>query len=195
MDRELVRLIVPLPYVYEQIEVAMRAYSLHYRTQYGRDVSYHINYIEVINDFLSHLFNAQTESWYVGNLEKGKEHVSDLPYELTLSTLQAHMLNRAYMEEDFVSEVCGLMATMLAELALTLNQKFHEIAFDTKGGFADYSGFNLRAVLLDNGEVVFDENPPGYSDTFYSFRDWVEVVEGGLAFPVFNRVHFNRTKY
>ena len=121
-------------------------------------------------------------------------HLDDLSYEMTLSSLQACLLNTLYMDEQTAYTICRHIANGLFELSTWVSKEINDLRFieinnrnigsvsiSPNGSisipYQDLIKFNLSVSYISDNEIVLTENPPGYDcNAEYGFYQMAEVI-------------------
>lgn len=156
---------------------------------------YKLNFDVIINDFIRNLFNSQTRMMnptFEHDLDN--PHLDDLSYEMTLSSLQACLLNTLYMDEQTAYTICRHIANGLFELSTWISKEINDLRFieinnrnigsvsiSPNGSisipYQDLIKFNLSVSYISDNEIVLTENPPGYDcNAEYGFYQMAEVI-------------------
>lgn len=145
---------------------------------------YKLNFDVIINDFIRNLFNSQTgllNPTFEHDLDN--PHLDDLPYELTLSSLQSCLLNTLYMDEQTTYTICRHVANGLFELSTWISKEINDLRFinvdnnTTSIPYHDLIKFNLSVSYINDDELVLCENPPGYDcNAEYGFHQMAEII-------------------
>lgn len=145
---------------------------------------YKLNFDVIINDFIRNLFNSQTgllNPTFEHDLDN--PHLDDLPYELTLSSLQSCLLNTLYMDEQTAYTICRHVANGLFELSTWISKEINDLRFisvdnnTTSIPYHDLIKFNLSVSYINDDELVLCENPPGYDcNAEYGFHQMAEII-------------------
>ena len=155
---------------------------------------YKLNFDVIINDFVRNLFNSQTRMMNpTFEYDLDNPHLDDLPYEMTLSSLQACLLNTLYMDEQTAYTICRHIANGLFELSTWISKEINDLRFieinNRSSGsvstpyhsisipYNDLIKFNLSVSYISDDEIVLTENPPGYDcNAEYGFYQMAEVI-------------------
>ena len=145
---------------------------------------YKLNFDVIVNDFLRNLFNSQTRMMnptFEHDLDN--PHLDDLSYEMTLSSLQACLLNTLYVDEQTAYAICRHVANGLFELSTWISKEINDLRFIDVGNnttsipYQDLIKFNLSVSYINDDEIVLCENPPGYDcNAEYGFYQMAEII-------------------
>lgn len=195
MDRNLVEFHFGIPVDFRIAANLVIGYSNLKFKQTNINAVYKLNFDVIINDFIRNLFNSQTRMMnptfehYLDN-----PHLDDLSYEMTLSSLQACLLNTLYMDEQTAYTICRHIANGLFELSTWISKEINDLRFieinnrnigsvsiSPNGSisipYQDLIKFNLSVSYISDNEIVLTENPPGYDcNAEYGFYQMAEVI-------------------
>lgn len=157
---------------------------------------YKLNFDVIVNDFLRNLFNSQTRMMnptFEHDLDN--PHLDDLSYEMTLSSLQACLLNTLYVDEQTAYTICRHVANGLFELSTWISKEINDLRFievvndfryievnnrdigPVSIPYQDLIKFNLSVSYINDDEIVLCENPPGYDcNAEYGFYQMAEII-------------------
>ena len=195
MDRNLVEFHFGIPVDFRIAANLVIGYSNLKFKQTNINAVYKINFDVIINDFIRNLFNSQTRMMnptFEHDLDN--PHLNDLSYEMTLSSLQACLLNTLYMDEQTAYTICSHIANGLFELSTWISKEINDLRFieinnrnigsvsiSPNGSisipYQDLIKFNLSVSYISDDEIVLTENPPGYDcNAEYGFYQMAEVI-------------------
>lgn len=180
MDRNLVEFHFGIPVDFRIAANLVIGYSNLKFKQTNINAIYKLNFDVIINDFIRNLFNSQTRMMnptFEHDLDN--PHLDDLSYEMTLSSLQACLLNTLYMDEQTAYTICRHIANGLFELSTWVSKEINDLRFieinnrnigsvsiSPNGSisipYQDLIKFNLSVSYISDNEIVLTENPPGY---------------------------------
>lgn len=195
MDRNLVEFHFGIPVDFRIAANLVIGYSNLKFKQTNINAVYKLNFDVIINDFIRNLFNSQTRMMnptFEHDLDN--PHLDDLSYEMTLSSLQACLLNTLYMDEETAYTICRHIANGLFELSTWISKEINDLRFieinnrnigsvsiSPNGSisipYQDLIKFNLSVSYISDNEIVLTENPPGYDcNVEYGFYQMAEVI-------------------
>lgn len=195
MDRNLVEFHFGIPVDFRIAANLVIGYSNLKFKQTNINAVYKLNFDVIINDFIRNLFNSQTRMMnptFEHDLDN--PHLDDLSYEMTLSSLQACLLNTLYMDEQTAYTICRHIANGLFELSTWVSKEINDLRFieinnrnigsvsiSPNGSisipYQDLIKFNLSVSYINDDEIVLCENPPGYDcNAEYGFYQMAEVI-------------------
>lgn len=195
MDRNLVEFHFGIPVDFRIAANLVIGYSNLKFKQTNINAIYKLNFDVIINDFIRNLFNSQTRMMnptFEHDLDN--PHLDDLSYEMTLSSLQACLLNTLYMDEQTAYTICRHIAIGLFELSTWISKEINDLRFieinnrnigsvsiSPNGSisipYQDLIKFNLSVSYISDNEIVLTENPPGYDcNAEYGFYQMAEVI-------------------
>lgn len=186
MDRNLVEFHFGIPVDFRIAANLVIGYSNLKFKQTNINAIYKLNFDVIINDFVRNLFNSQTRMMnptFEHDLDN--PHLDDLSYEMTLSSLQACLLNTLYMDEQTAYTICSHIANGLFELSTWISKEINDIRFievnstnnSISAPYQDLIKFNLSVSYISDDEIVLTENPPGYDcNSEYGFYQMAEVI-------------------
>lgn len=195
MDRNLVEFHFGIPVDFRIAANLVIGYSNLKFKQTNINAIYKLNFDVIINDFIRNLFNSQTRMMnptFEHDLDN--PHLDDLSYEMTLSSLQACLLNTLYMDEQTAYTICSHIANGLFELSTWISKEINDLRFieinnrnigsvsiSPNGSisipYQDLIKFNLSVSYISDNEIVLTENPPGYDcNAEYGFYQMAEVI-------------------
>ena len=195
MDRNLVEFHFGIPVDFRIAANLVIGYSNLKFKQTNINAVYKLNFDVIINDFIRNLFNSQTRMMnptFEHDLDN--PHLDDLSYEMTLSSLQACLLNTLYMDEQTAYTICSHIANGLFELSTWIYKEINDLRFieinnrnigsvsiSPNGSisipYQDLIKFNLSVSYISDDEIVLTENPPGYDcNAEYGFYQMAEVI-------------------
>ena len=195
MDRNLVEFHFGIPVDFRIAANLVIGYSNLKFKQTNINAVYKLNFDVIINDFVRNLFNSQTRMMnptFEHDLDN--PHLDDLSYEMTLSSLQACLLNTLYMDEQTAYTICSHIANGLFELSTWISKEINDLRFieinnrnigsvsiSPNGSisipYQDLINFNLSVSYISDNEIVLTENPPGYDcNAEYGFYQMAEVI-------------------
>ena len=195
MDRNLVEFHFGIPVDFRIAANLVIGYSNLKFKQTNINAIYKLNFDVIINDFIRNLFNSQTRMMnptFEHDLDN--PHLDDLSYEMTLSSLQACLLNTLYMDEQTAYTICRHIANGLFELSTWISKEINDLRFieinnrnigsvsiSPNGSisipYQDLIKFNLSVSYISDNKIVLTENPPGYDcNTEYGFYQMAEVI-------------------
>lgn len=195
MDRNLVEFHFGIPVDFRIAANLVIGYSNLKFKQTNINAVYKLNFDVIINDFVRNLFNSQTRMMnptFEHDLDN--PHLDDLSYEMTLSSLQACLLNTLYMDEQTAYTICSHIANGLFELSTWISKEINDLRFieinnrnigsvsiSPNGSisipYQDLIKFNLSVSYISDNEIVLTENPPGYDcNAEYGFYQMAEVI-------------------
>lgn len=186
MDRNLVEFHFGIPVDFRIAANLVIGYSNLKFKQTNINAIYKLNFDVIINDFIRNLFNSQTRMMnptFEHDLDN--PHLDDLSYEMTLSSLQACLLNTLYMDEQTAYTICRHIANGLFELSTWISKEINDIRFievnstnnSISAPYQDLIKFNLSVSYISDDEIVLTENPPGYDcNAEYGFYQMAEVI-------------------
>lgn len=195
MDRNLVEFHFGIPVDFRIAANLVIGYSNLKFKQTNINAVYKLNFDVIINDFIRNLFNSQTRMMnptFEHDLDN--PHLDDLSYEMTLSSLQACLLNTLYMDEQTAYTICSHIANGLFELSTWISKEINDLRFieinnrnigsvsiSPNGSisipYQDLIKFNLSVSYISDNEIVLTENPPGYDcNAEYGFYQMAEVI-------------------
>lgn len=186
MDRNLVEFHFGIPVDFRIAANLVIGYSNLKFKQTNINAVYKLNFDVIINDFVRNLFNSQTrmmDPTFEHDLDN--PHLDDLSYEMTLSSLQACLLNTLYMDEQTAYTICRHIANGLFELSTWISKEINDIRFievnstnnSISAPYQDLIKFNLSVSYISDDEIVLTENPPGYDcNAEYGFYQMAEVI-------------------
>nr|DAV76026.1 MAG TPA: hypothetical protein [Caudoviricetes sp.] len=195
MDRNLVEFHFGIPVDFRIAANLVIGYSNLKFKQTNINAVYKLNFDVIINDFVRNLFNSQTRMMnptFEHDLDN--PHLDDLSYEMTLSSLQACLLNTLYMDEETAYTICSHIANGLFELSTWISKEINDLRFieinnrnigsvsiSPNGSisipYQDLIKFNLSVSYISDDEIVLTENPPGYDcNSEYGFYQMAEVI-------------------
>lgn len=195
MDRNLVEFHFGIPVDFRIAANLVIGYSNLKFKQTNINAIYKLNFDVIINDFIRNLFNSQTRMMnptFEHDLDN--PHLDDLSYEMTLSSLQACLLNTLYMDEQTAYTICRHIANGLFELSTWISKEINDLRFieinnrnigsvsiSPNGSisipYQDLIKFNLSVSYISDNKIVLTENPPGYDcNAEYGFYQMAEVI-------------------
>lgn len=196
MDRNLVEFHFGIPVDFRIAANLVIGYSNLKFKQTNINAVYKLNFDVIINDFVRNLFNSQTRMMnptFEHDLDN--PHLDDLSYEMTLSSLQACLLNTLYMDEQTAYTICRHIANGLFELSTWISKEINDLRFievvndfryieennrdigPVSIPYQDLIKFNLSVSYISDNEIVLVENPPGYDcNAEYGFYQMAEVI-------------------
>lgn len=195
MERNLVEFHFGIPVDFRIAANLVIGYSNLKFKQTNINAAYKLNFDVIINDFIRNLFNSQTRMMnptFEHDLDN--PHLDDLSYEMTLSSLQACLLNTLYMDEQTAYTICRHIANGLFELSTWISKEINDLRFieinnrnigsvsiSPNGSisipYQDLIKFNLSVSYISDDEIVLVENPPGYDcNAEYGFYQMAEVI-------------------
>jgi hypothetical protein len=187
MDRNLVEFHFGIPVDFRIAANLVIGYSNLKFKQTNINAVYKLNFDVIINDFIRNLFNSQTRMMnptFEHDLDN--PHLDDLSYEMTLSSLQACLLNTLYMDEQTAYTICRHIANGLFELSTWISKEINDLRFIEINNrnigsisipYQDLIKFNLSVSYISDNEIVLTENPPGYDcNAEYGFYQMAEVI-------------------
>ena len=185
MERSLVEFHFGIPVDFRIAANLVIGYSNLKFKQTNINAAYKLNFDVIINDFVRNLFNSQTRMMnptFEHDLDN--PHLDDLSYEMTLSSLQACLLNTLYMDEPTAYTICRHVANGLFELSTWISKEINDLRFinvDNTNSvsipYQDLIKFNLSVSYISDDEIVLVENPPGYDcNAEYGFYQMAEVI-------------------
>nr|DAO94360.1 MAG TPA: hypothetical protein [Caudoviricetes sp.] len=185
MERNLVEFHFGIPVDFRIAANLVIGYSNLKFKQTNINAVYKLNFDVIINDFVRNLFNSQTRMMnptFEHDLDN--PHLDDLSYEMTLSSLQACLLNTLYMDEPTAYTICRHVANGLFELSTWISKEINDLRFinvDNTNSvsipYNDLIKFNLSVSYISDDEIVLVENPPGYDcNAEYGFYQMAEVI-------------------
>ena len=185
MDRNLVEFHFGIPVDFRIAANLVIGYSNIKFKQTNINAVYKLNFDVIINDFVRNLFNSQTRMMnptFEHDLDN--PHLDDLSYEMTLSSLQACLLNTLYMDEPTAYTISRHVANGLFELSTWISKEINDLRFinvDNTNSvsipYNDLIKFNLSVSYISDDEIVLVENPPGYDcNAEYGFYQMAEVI-------------------
>lgn len=195
MERNLVEFHFGIPVDFRIAANLVIGYSNLKVKQTNINAVYKLNFDVIINDFIRNLFNSQTRMMNpTFEYDLDNPHLDDLPYEMTLSSLQACLLNTLYMDEQTAYTICRHIANGLFELSTWISKEINDLRFieinnrstdsvsiSPNGSISipynDLIKFNLSVSYISDDEIVLTENPPGYDcNAEYGFYQMAEVI-------------------
>lgn len=193
MERNLVEFHFSIPVDFRIAANLVIGYSNLKVKQTNINAAYKLNFDVIINDFVRNLFNSQTRMMNpTFEYDLDNPHLDDLPYEMTLSSLQACLLNTLYMDEQTAYIICRHVANGLFELSTWISKEINDLRFieinnrssvsiSPNGSvsipYNDLIKFNLSVSYISDDEIVLTENPPGYDcNAEYGFYQMAEVI-------------------
>lgn len=194
MERNLVEFHFGIPVDFRIAANLIIGYSNLKVKQTNINAVYKLNFDVIINDFVRNLFNSQTRMMNpTFEYDLDNPHLDDLPYEMTLSSLQACLMNTLYMDEQTAYTICRHIANGLFELSIWISKEINDLRFievnnrSTDSVSTPYSSisipyndlikFNLSVSYISDDEIVLTENPPGYDcNAEYGFYQMAEVI-------------------
>lgn len=196
MERNLVEFHFGIPVDFRIAVNLVIGYSNLKVKQTNINAAYKLNFDVIINDFVRNLFNSQTRMMnptFEHDLDN--PHLDDLSYEMTLSSLQACLLNTLYMDEPIAYTICRHVANGLFELSTWISKEINDLRFievvndfryieennrdidPVSIPYNDLIKFNLSVSYISDDEIVLVENPPGYDcNAEYGFYQMAEVI-------------------
>lgn len=187
MERNLVEFHFGIPVDFRIAANLVIGYSNLKFKQTNINAAYKLNFDVIINDFVRNLFNSQTRMMnptFEHDLDN--PHLDDLSYEMTLSSLQACLLNTLYMDEQTAYTICRHIANGLFELSTWISKEINDLRFIEINNrnigsisipYQDLIKFNLSVSYISDNEIVLTENPPGYDcNAEYGFYQMAEVI-------------------
>lgn len=195
MERNLVEFHFGIPVDFRIAANLVIGYSNLKFKQTNINAAYKLNFDVIINDFVRNLFNSQTRMMnptFEHDLDN--PHLDDLSYEMTLSSLQACLLNTLYMDEQTAYTICRHIANGLFELSTWVSKEINDLRFieinnrnigsvsiSPNGSisipYQDLIKFNLSVSYISDNEIVLTENPPGYDcNAEYGFYQMAEII-------------------
>lgn len=195
MERNLVEFHFGIPVDFRIAANLVIGYSNLKFKQTNINAIYKLNFDVIINDFIRNLFNSQTRMMnptFEHDLDN--PHLDDLSYEMTLSSLQACLLNTLYMDEQTAYTICRHIANGLFELSTWISKEINDLRFieinnrnigsvsiSPNGSisipYQDLIKFNLSVSYIGDDEIVLTENPPGYDcNAEYGFHQMAEII-------------------
>lgn len=187
MERNLVEFHFGIPVDFRIAANLVIGYSNLKFKQTNINAAYKLNFDVIINDFVRNLFNSQTRMMnptFEHDLDN--PHLDDLSYEMTLSSLQACLLNTLYMDEPTAYTICRHVANGLFELSTWISKEINDLRFIEENNrdidpvsipYNDLIKFNLSVSYISDDEIVLVENPPGYDcNAEYGFYQMAEVI-------------------
>lgn len=177
MDRPLINIEISTPVDFAIVDNLLIGYSKNIQARTGKSTLYKINYFEVINDFLRNLFNLQNGVLFDNNVDTHKQrpHLSNLPYELTLSTLESKLTNEAAIDSDLAYAICYHFGLGLNAITSILYGEYSRLIINPDDGYCDFNGFNTRLDFFNNGIMRFVENPIGFEFNEFSPEPWINI--------------------
>lgn len=130
MERNLVEFHFGIPVDFRIAANLVIGYSNLKFKQTNINAVYKLNFDVIINDFVHNLFNSQTRMMnptFEHDLDN--PHLDDLSYEMTLSSLQACLLNTLYMDEPTAYTICRHVANGLFELSTWISKEINDLRF------------------------------------------------------------------
>ena len=195
MERNLVEFHFGIPVDFRIAANLVIGYSNLKVKQTNINAVYKLNFDVIINDFVRNLFNSQTRMMNpTFEYDLDNPHLDDLPYEMTLSSLQACLMNTLYMDEQTAYTICRHIANGLFELSTWISKEINDLRFieinnrstdsvsiSPNGSISipynDLIKFNLSVSYISDDEIVLTENPPGYDcNAEYGFYQMAEVI-------------------
>lgn len=195
MERNLVEFHFGIPVDFRIAANLVIGYSNLKVKQTNINAVYKLNFDVIINDFVRNLFNSQTRMMNpTFECDLDNPHLDDLPYEMTLSSLQACLMNTLYMDEQTAYTICRHIANGLFELSTWISKEINDLRFieinnrstdsvsiSPNGSISipynDLIKFNLSVSYISDDEIVLTENPPGYDcNAEYGFYQMAEVI-------------------
>lgn len=190
MERNLVEFHFGIPVDFRIAANLVIGYSNLKVKQTNINAAYKLNFDVIINDFVRNLFNSQTRMMNpTFEYDLDNPHLDDLPYEMTLSSLQACLMNTLYMDEQTAYTICRHIANGLFELSTWISKEINDLRFievnnrniNPNGSISipynDLIKFNLSVSYISDDEIVLTENPPGYDcNAEYGFYQMAEVI-------------------
>lgn len=195
MDRNLVEFHFGIPVDFRIAANLVIGYSNLKVKQTNINAVYKLNFDVIINDFVRNLFNSQARMMNpTFEYDLDNPHLDDLPYEMTLSSLQACLQNTLYMDEQTAYTICRHIANGLFELSTWISKEINDLRFieinnrstdsvsiSPNGSISipynDLIKFNLSVSYISDDEIVLTENPPGYDcNAEYGFYQMAEVI-------------------
>lgn len=194
MERNLIEFHFGIPVDFRIAANLVIGYSNLKVKQTNINAIYKLNFDVIINDFVRNLFNSQTRMMNpTFEYDLDNPHLDDLPYEMTLSSLQACLMNTLYMDEQTAYTICRHIANGLFELSTWISKEINDLRFIEINNrsigsvstpyssisipYNDLIKFNLSVSYISDDEIVLTENPPGYDcNAEYGFYQMAEVI-------------------